>query len=1045
MKNLQIVVVLTFSLCVFRLTAQTWTPAESSHFGMDGFESADFFRLTPLQLDDAYRWEASGLKNMSMAWNRTLSPTGGQFRWNVIEAVQGTYDWSKPDAFVNRIQAEGLQLLVLVHPYAQWDQPTKTDMNYDKPNNMTAFKRFIAKLVERYDGDGVDDMPGLLYPIKYYEIGNEPESQTFGDAPGTYNDFMETVKAARDTAKIVYPDVKIVIAGATPIYDSRQFLNQVDLFWKGALNRSNAGSYFDIFNFHFFVGEYSQDISVYIDYWKQILSAYGLSGKEMWLTETGTYSGTASNLDGTNWPIQSTSYQAGWWIKQASYALANGVSKLFWVFYYSDQTDWRSKVAFVNIDKTTKKAVYYTHKLMADKIDAYSSALQNAYAASGQSQTSGNFKFMVDAKPVYIVWNDQGGNANLTGLNSGKVKITNAVPTLDGDGNVILDGTGNPAFQTTESNVTGGQATITLSSIPVYVEEIISAPSAPILASPSNGTTGISISPNLSWDVSTEAISYRLQVSKDSFFTMIVYEDSTITTTSKQVALENGTTYFWKVNAKNEGGTSGYSSTWNFTTIKTAPNTPTLVTPVNSATDIPKETTLLWNSSLGADTYRLQIAKDSLFTIMVIDDSTITNLFSQVSLDNSTTYFWRVNAKNEGGTSIFSSTWSFTTIISAPDTPILLSPADETTNISTLTTFTWNAAIGASSFRLQVSQDSTFTSTVFDDSTITGTSKQVQLMNNAKYFWRMLAKNAGGLSPWSNVYSFTTIILAPIIPSLVYPSNNQKNLPVEFNLIWNKVNYADTYSCQIANDSNFNQIMINDTIIIDTIKQITLAIHGKKHYWKIRANNSGGSSQWSNTWNFLTILPSPNELAAIPNLLNSITLTWKDKSNGEVGFILERNQDSTNYSVIDTTQSNDTVYVDTNVEKNRTYYYKIKSFTYDCESDYSNETSAMVTKINKDELPKEYSLSQNFPNPFNPVTSIQFTVGNSPAGEAGKQNVSLKVFDVLGREVAVLINEKKEPGTYTVKFDASQLGSGIYIYRIKANNFSASRKLVLLR
>jgi len=88
-------------------------------------------------------------------------------------------------------------LLVLVHPFTPWDQPGKNGGNYDKPNNMTAFKRFIAKMVERYDGDGIDDMPGLLYPIKYYEIGNEPEGQTFGDSPGTYNDFMQTVKAAR--------------------------------------------------------------------------------------------------------------------------------------------------------------------------------------------------------------------------------------------------------------------------------------------------------------------------------------------------------------------------------------------------------------------------------------------------------------------------------------------------------------------------------------------------------------------------------------------------------------------------------------------------------------------------------------------------------------------------------------------------------------------------------------------------------------------------------------------------------------------------------
>ncbi|MCL4550311.1 MAG: T9SS type A sorting domain-containing protein [Bacteroidetes bacterium] len=664
MKRSILLFFVVFAFLALNSIAQTWTPSESSHFGVDGFETADFFLLTPQQLDDAYRWEASGLKNMNMAWNRTLSPTGGQFRWNVIEAVQGTYDWSKPDAFVNRVQAEGLHLLVLVHPYAQWDQPTKTDMNYDKPNNMTAFKRFIAKLVERYDGDGINDMPGLLYPIKYYEIGNEPESQTFGDAPGTYNDFMETVKAARDTAKIVYPDVKIVIAGATPIYDSRGFLNQVDSFWKGALNRSNAGSYFDIFNFHFFVGEYSQDISVYVDYWKQLLSAYGLSGKEIWLTETGTYSGTASNVDGTTWPVQTTTYQAGWWIKQASYALANGVSKLFWVFYYSDQTDWRSKVAFVNIDKTTKKAAYYAHKLMADKIDAYSSALQNAYAESGQYQTSGNFKFTVAGKPVYILWDDANGNVTLTGISTASVKTTKGVPRLNGDGSVALDNSGNPTFDTATVSVTNGQATIVLSSVPIYVEEIAAPPSAPTLISPTNNSTAIATTTTLSWNASNGATSYRLQVSTDSNFSTTFFDQSNITNTSQQVTgLSYSTLYYWRVNASNDDGTSDWSSVWSFTTQGTAPAVPTLLSPADGSTNILTTLTLSWNASSGAASYHLQVSTDLNFSTTIFDQNNITNTSQQVTgLSNSTLYYWHVNATNVNGTSSYSSTWSFTTI-----------------------------------------------------------------------------------------------------------------------------------------------------------------------------------------------------------------------------------------------------------------------------------------------------------------------------------------------------------------------------------------------
>ncbi len=88
--------------------------------------------------------------------------------------------------------------------------------------------------------------------------------------------------------------------------------------------------------------------------------------------------------------------------------------------------------------------------------------------------------------------------------------------------------------------------------------------------------------------------------------------------------------------------------------------------------------------------------------------------------------------------------------------------------------------------------------------------------------------------------------------------------------------------------------------------------------------------------------------------------------------------------------------------------------------------------------PEVFELSQNYPNPFNPSTVIKFSLPQ-------KSDVTLKVFDVLGREVATLINEVKDAGAYEVNFDASQLASGIYIYQIKAGNFVSSKKMMLLK
>jgi len=89
-------------------------------------------------------------------------------------------------------------------------------------------------------------------------------------------------------------------------------------------------------------------------------------------------------------------------------------------------------------------------------------------------------------------------------------------------------------------------------------------------------------------------------------------------------------------------------------------------------------------------------------------------------------------------------------------------------------------------------------------------------------------------------------------------------------------------------------------------------------------------------------------------------------------------------------------------------------------------------------LPDGFSLNQNFPNPFNPSTTISFSIPD-------EEKVSLKVFNSLGEEVADLVNETKPAGNYSVSFDASRLASGIYFYKITAGNFLQTRKMILVK
>ena len=97
-------------------------------------------------------------------------------------------------------------------------------------------------------------------------------------------------------------------------------------------------------------------------------------------------------------------------------------------------------------------------------------------------------------------------------------------------------------------------------------------------------------------------------------------------------------------------------------------------------------------------------------------------------------------------------------------------------------------------------------------------------------------------------------------------------------------------------------------------------------------------------------------------------------------------------------------------------------------------------------IPKKYLLGQNYPNPFNPTTTIRYAISNVETQDfASLQNVTLKIYDVLGREVATLVDKKQTPGKYSVQFNASNLPSGVYFYTLRAGNFVQTKKMLLLK
>ena len=101
-------------------------------------------------------------------------------------------------------------------------------------------------------------------------------------------------------------------------------------------------------------------------------------------------------------------------------------------------------------------------------------------------------------------------------------------------------------------------------------------------------------------------------------------------------------------------------------------------------------------------------------------------------------------------------------------------------------------------------------------------------------------------------------------------------------------------------------------------------------------------------------------------------------------------------------------------------------------------STSVVTGVGEAASPNRFALEQNYPNPFNPTTEIRFQVSRV-------SDVKLVVYDLIGRQVAILVNGAVQPGVHSVKFNGSHLASGVYFYRLSANAASLTRKMIMVR
>lgn len=316
---------------------------------------------------------------------------------------------------------------------------------------------------------------------------------------------------------------------------------------------------------------------------------------------------------------------------------------------------------------------------------------------------------------------------------------------------------------------------------------------------------------------------------------------------------------------------------------------------------------------------------------------------------------------------------------------------------------------------------------------------------NAPYYFAVtsLDRNYNESAP-----SAVVEISSPNIPALILPADNEINQRDTINFTWKYANGAGLYYLQISNDSTFADSVLFYAVSKEDTFDIVTNLDGLEDYfWRVKVSNIAGESDYSQTFKFTTGFPKIPVLLEPPHQTLNVSLTPELKWNSTTSASSYRLQLSETLTfnsatiLLDTTISDTSTVLD-NLEPNQIYFWRLAAVNQYGQSGFSSafgfKTENVVSVEKEEGLPANYFLSQNYPNPFNPSTIIKFSLPQSGF-------TTLKIYDVLGNEISVLINNNLSAGNYTVNFDASDLSSGMYIYVLRSNDKIFTRKMMVLK
>ena len=264
-------------------------------------------------------------QNIGVAWTRE----GVYAFWFMVQPDLNSpiYDFSFYDMQWTKVPSN-MKILGNISPQGPLDEGYCQPNSYF-PINEQQYTAFVKATVERYDGDGVDDMPGLQNPIKYWQVGNEPN--------GSKSGFADLQRITYTAIKKACPDCRVLIGGVPGMPPVSVYVSNFVLTYKPILD-ALSGKYVDILDFHWYgaaTGDYKGAREVY-DHIRSVLQADGFPAIPVWITEMGAYSGDPASsgplAGGVDFPVQTERQQALDYLKRFVYPLSFGVKKIFPAF-----------------------------------------------------------------------------------------------------------------------------------------------------------------------------------------------------------------------------------------------------------------------------------------------------------------------------------------------------------------------------------------------------------------------------------------------------------------------------------------------------------------------------------------------------------------------------------------------------------------------------------------------------------------------------------------------------------------------------------------